>query len=357
MVKEAHNGKGGTEKRLREDFKGHSHMCALMAEERMWMVRAGREANYIDEFKSKKIIAIGWNEVGDLSNAKNAEEIKQRVRDVYPESKEGKINITASQIIRFRFDFKKGDQVVSYDPNERIYLVGEISSDYIYTDKSNGYQHIRNVNWIGRVNRDEISTPTKNTLGAISTIFEISGDAKSEVSLLLKGKKEEIKHVEPTEEEVKDVIGNAREFIKDKVLALDWDEMQDLVAGLLRSMGYKTIVSAKGPDRGKDIRASPDGLGLEEPRIIVEVKHQSGPMGSGEISKLVGVLGKGDKGLYVSTGGFSKEAKYTADNSDKPITLIDHDMLVDLIIQNYDNFDFESRALIPLTKIYWPTGV
>ncbi len=37
-------------------------------------------------------------------------------------------------------------------------------------------------------------------------------------------------------------------------------------------MGYKTTVSEVGPDRGKDIAASPDGLMLTEPRIIVEVK-------------------------------------------------------------------------------------
>jgi hypothetical protein len=39
-------------------------------------------------------------------------------------------------------------------------------------------------------------------------------------------------------------------------------------------MGYKTRVSPPGADRGVDIFASPDGLGLEEPRIFVEVKHR-----------------------------------------------------------------------------------
>ena len=47
--------------------------------------------------------------------------------------------------------------------------------------------------------------------------------------------------------------------------------MQELVAGILRAMGLKTKISNKGPDRGKDIIASPDGLGLENPRIFVEV--------------------------------------------------------------------------------------
>lgn len=58
-----------------------------------------------------------------------------------------------------------------------------------------------------------------------------------------------------------DVLDRAHEFIKDQVKALGWDDMQKLVEGILRAMGYKTVISAPGPDRGKDIVATPDGLG------------------------------------------------------------------------------------------------
>ena len=63
---------------------------------------------------------------------------------------------------------------------------------------------------------------------------------------------------------------------------------------------------------------------------------------------------RGRKGLYISTGGFSKEAKYEAERGTEQLTLIDIDKLVDLIIQNYDNFDVDTKLLIPLSKIYWP---
>ena len=151
------------------------------------------------------------------------------------------------------------------------------------------------------------------------------------------------------------MLSKAHEFIKDKILQLDWEEMQELVAGILRAMGYKTIVSSKGADRGKDIQASPDGLGLEEPRIKVEVKHRSGQMGSQEIRSFTGGLRGTDRGLYVSTGGFSKDAKYEAERSSIPMMAVDSDMLVQLIIQYYDHFDSETKTLLPLTKIYWPT--
>src|SRR5690606_9158878 len=100
-------------------------------------------------------------------------------------------------------------------------------------------------------------------------------------------------------------VSQAHELIKDKILALQPEEMEELAAAILRAMGYKTKVSPRGPDRGVDVIASPDGLGLTQPRIKVEVKHRSGPMGSQAIRSFVGVLRSGDTGLYVSTGGFS----------------------------------------------------
>ncbi|PAV05482.1 restriction endonuclease [Methanobacterium bryantii] len=321
------------------------------------MVRAGQNAFLIDDFKSKNIVAIGWDEIGDLSACKSHNAVKKLVNKKYPEFKEGKVNITASQINKFRFEFNKGEYVVSYNPEERIYLIGEISSDYIFKENSTRHNHIREVKWIGNVNRDDLSVSTRNTLGAISTIFEINGDASSEMISVINGKKVFRDEEEEDAEEgtlKEDMVLKSHEFIKDRVLSLDWDEMQELIAGILRSMGYKTMVSPRGPDRGRDVLASPDGLLLKEPRIAVEVKHRKGQMGAPEIRGFTGGLRPGDKGLYVSTGGFTREAKYEADRSNIPLTLIDSDLLVTLIIQYYDNFDSDTRTLIPLTKIYWP---
>ena len=329
----------------------------------MWMVRAGPDAFLIDRFKDENKVVIGW-EIGDLTNVKDPSEIKSRVRDKFPWMKDGQVNISASQINKFRFEFDKRDNVVSYDPQNRIYLVGEIVSDYIFddsffTENPLEYCDVRNVKWLGEVERDVLSTSTKNTLGSISTIFEVNSDAASEILNVLEGVKVSDEILEREDEELftlkEDILAKSQEFIKDKFSELDWEQLQELVAGLLRGIGYKTMVSPKGPDRGRDIMASPDGLGLSEPRIVVEVKHRNGQMGSSEIRRFTGGLRPGDKGLYVSTGGFSKEAKYEAERSNIPLTLVDADLLVSLVIQYYDKFDSEARALIPLTKIYWPT--
>ena len=138
------------------------------------MVRAGEGAFLIDRFKNENCVVIGW-EIGDLTNVKDLEEIKYRLKEKKPEMKDGQINISASQISKFRFDFNKNDHVISYDPQNRIYLIGQIISDYIYDDSfypENPLEYCdkREVKWLGEVERDILSTSTKNTLGAISTI-------------------------------------------------------------------------------------------------------------------------------------------------------------------------------------------
>lgn len=144
-------------------------------------------------------------------------------------------------------------------------------------------------------------------------------------------------------------------MIEDRIVRLGAYDMQELVAAILRAMGYRTRVSPPGPDRGVDVTASPDGLGLQEPRIKVEVKHRPGSaMGSVEIRSFLGSLRSGDRALYVSTGGFTKEARYEAERANHPITLIDLAELARLVTDNYEAFDTTGRALLPLRKIYRP---
>lgn len=135
---------------------------------------------------------------------------------------------------------------------------------------------------------------------------------------------------------------------------LDWEDMQELVAGVLRAMGYKTRISPSGSDRGKDIVASPDGLGFEDPRIVVEVKHRAAAMGSQEIRSFLGGRHDNDRGLYVSTGGFTKDARYEAERARIQVTLMDLDDLVRSIIEHYERMDIDTQRLVPLRKLYWP---
>ncbi len=79
-------------------------------------------------------------------------------------------------------------------------------------------------------------------------------------------------------------------------------------------------------------------------------------MGAPQIRAFVGGLRTGDNGLYVSTGGFTREAEFEAVRASVQITLLDLDDLASLVVEHYDNFDADGRALLPLMRIYWPAS-
>lgn len=160
----------------------------------MWMVRAGEGGFLIDRFRKENVVVIG-SEIGDLSNIKNIEEIKKLIRDRFPDKKDKQVNMTASQIGKFRFKLTKGDYVISYDPRQRVYLVGKIVSDYIFNtnffpENPLEYCDVRNIKWIGEVKRDNLSKSAKNSLGGISTLFSIKNEVSKEVLSSLKGREE-----------------------------------------------------------------------------------------------------------------------------------------------------------------------
>ena len=331
-----------------------------MANKPMWMVRAGRGAYAASDFREKNVVGIGWGGI-DWTQFKNRQAIFQKLEQQYPDLSPKQALAAASQIERFLRGLRLNDSILTYDPSTRTYLVGTIIGDsFFHSGEPADLPTRRQVKWTGEISRDSLSVSTRNSLGAISTLFRVSDDGSKEISALVTGKTVAAQttvqdEIAEEEDVLKDIQARSHEFIKDRLSKLDWEEMQRLIAGLLRAMGYKTRVSPQGPDRGKDIIASPDGFGFESPRIVVEVKHRRGTMKSQDIRSFVGGRHKDDKGLYVSTGGFTKDAQYEAERSSIPLTLMDLDDIAGAIIDHYEAMDSEIRVLLPLMRIYWPT--
>lgn len=148
---------------------------------------------------------------------------------------------------------------------------------------------------------------------------------------------------------------SASEGLRDYINTLNPYEFQDLVAALLRGMGYYTpFVADRGKDGGIDIIAYRDPLGTSSPRIKVQVKHrQNNPSSSDVVRQLMGLLQKdGDIGIFVSTGGFTPDAKTTARNSHAHVELIDIDRFIILWQEFYPKLSDEDKSLLPLRAVY-----
>jgi len=131
-------------------------------------------------------------------------------------------------------------------------------------------------------------------------------------------------------------------------------EFQDLVAALLRGMGYYTpFVAPKGKDGGVDVIAYRDPLGTESPRIRMQIKHREEKTDVKEVRQLIGILNEQDVGIFVSSNGFTSDAKIAARSSQKHIELIDLTRFIDLWKEFYKNLSEEDKNLLPLVPIYF----
>lgn len=132
-------------------------------------------------------------------------------------------------------------------------------------------------------------------------------------------------------------------------------EFQELVAALLRGMGYYTpFVAPQGKDGGVDVIAYRDPLGTVSPRIKVQIKHRDSSASVQEVRQLMGLLQKdGDVGIFVSSGGFTSDAKTTARSSHVHVELIDLDRFISLWQEFYVKLTDEDKSLLPLMPIFF----
>ena len=146
---------------------------------------------------------------------------------------------------------------------------------------------------------------------------------------------------------------DARDGIKRYIVSKSPYEFQDMVAALLRAMGYHTpFVAPKGKDGGIDIIAYLDPLGAQTPRIKVQVKHKpDATISASDIRALLGVLRAGDIALFVTSGTFSPDAKSTGTSSREFIRLIDGDEFIDMWLEFYDKMTDDDKNMLPLKRI------
>lgn len=335
----------------------------------LWLVRAGRGGVSAGRFLDGGFVEVGFGakKLGTSAKGLTREAIVEQLRKHMPGAKEGQILNAAGQLFRFHEEVAVGDDVITYDPERRTYLFGVIESPAQHVGESADGEatYRRKVKWTHRTDRDVLSVDTKNTLGSTLTLFKPNEDAATEIRerrVALDAAPPVSSAPEKVHEEENDLVRlgadmelRSREFVEDRIARLGPYEMQDLVAGVLRAMGYKTRVSPPGPDGGHDIFASPDGLGLQEPRIFVEVKHRVGTqIGSPEVRSFLGARRPGDRCLYVSTGGFTKDARSEAQRAAVPLTLVDLAQLRELVVDFYERLDPEAKQLVPLKRLYWP---
>jgi restriction system protein len=333
-----------------------------MAQEHIvWCIKAGSAGQGEPLCDKHSVVALGWKEIGDLSGLKTREDFKSRYAKVYPTEKAGAVPVQAGQLFRFVHEMKVGDAILLRRTHTREISLGWVKGEYEYNPNLDPtYPHLRKVQWVKNEPRTKFSQGALYEIGAIMAFFQVRNYA-DEFLAALEGKKIEL----PTDEEEEKVVGmladdierQSRDFVLKQLSAkLKGHGLAEFVGHLLTLMGYKVKVSPPGPDRGIDIVAHKDDLGVEPPTILVQVKSGDDEVKESDVQRLNGSLSEKSFGLVVGLGGFRKNARDFAFEK-RNLKLIDGDELVELIYKYYDQLDGKYKGILPLRRVFIPESL
>ncbi|NBB95965.1 MAG: hypothetical protein GVY16_09550 [Planctomycetes bacterium] len=113
-----------------------------------WKIVAGPQNSLIRDFEESSCVAVGWTQMGDLTDIEGPEELELHFDNIYPDFNAKRRGLQLAGIQKFRFGMSPGDRVISYNPNTRDYLWGTITGDYQYNSALvPEYNNVRLVDW------------------------------------------------------------------------------------------------------------------------------------------------------------------------------------------------------------------
>lgn len=110
-----------------------------------WLYSPGKNAEHWDEFYNNNIMAIGWDELGDLTRYNSRDEIYEALKQSYGGEGDKKNNVTANH--QFCHDIEIGDIIIIKQGRHNLLGYGEVSSDYYFDSKRAAFKSCRDVNW------------------------------------------------------------------------------------------------------------------------------------------------------------------------------------------------------------------
>uniref|UniRef100_UPI0025F0BB0C AAA family ATPase n=1 Tax=uncultured Treponema sp. TaxID=162155 RepID=UPI0025F0BB0C len=109
-----------------------------------WIYSPGENAFKWKEFHEKGIMALGWEELGDLKAYDSREEIKEKLQEQYTDSSCMNSSLATWQ---FANEMKVGDVIFVKKGMYKVIGRGVVTGDYEFDANRTDYNHIRKVNW------------------------------------------------------------------------------------------------------------------------------------------------------------------------------------------------------------------
>lgn len=151
-----------------------------------WTISLASKGSSIwDECYESGIIAIKWDELGDLTNYKTKFEISEKFKELFNLTNNPSNDVLA--VYQFCNEMKIGDYVFAKSGSDLILGYGEIISDYYFDKSRQEYKHVRKVKWVNRgewhVGENKVASKTltnvtsyEEFVGKLLSIIEADND-------------------------------------------------------------------------------------------------------------------------------------------------------------------------------------
>ena len=229
-----------------------------------WLYSPGEGAVIWDECYKKGIMAIGWDEIGDLSQYATKTEMKQAMKENI--DSERPYTMAAHATWQFANEMNIGDIVFAKKGRSTVIGRGVVMSEYEFDDSYDDNKNIRKVNW---THKGEWQHPGK---AAMKTLTDITSYTDYVEKLKALFESDEDEDVEA--EEVSFPSYSKAKFLDEVYMEGD---NYDTLVGLV--MNKRNVILQGAPGVGKTYaakRLAYSIMGVKDPKRVMMVQfHQS----------------------------------------------------------------------------------
>lgn len=338
---------------------------------KLYLARAGRNGEDEDLALENNLAIIDFRDIPSLDGLKDYDAVAKLVGDAIPDEKPRRRGNFAGQLWAFAVAMQEGDLVVLPRKLTSQIAIGRVIGPYRLRKVNAELRHTRPVEWLQTdIPRTTFDQDLLYSFGAFMTVCNISrNDAAKRVAAVLEGKADpgpsmsmptetKTKESPPTEDQaeaVPDLVQMAHDQIVARIQSrFPGHALTRLVDAVLQVEGWVTKVSPPGPDGGVDILAGRGSLGLDGPRLCVQVKSQQGPADVTVYRTLQGAMQtfNAEQGLLVCWGGFNRAVLQESKQGHFTVRLWNSSDLVGAIYRNYHRLPAEVQAELPLKQVW-----
>ncbi|WP_454966997.1 McrB family protein [Capnocytophaga leadbetteri] len=137
---------------------------------RYWLYSPGEQAVKWEEFYNEGIMAIGWDQLGDLENYTDRKSILEALISNYGGGEDQRNNVSAiDDFCNGENKINIGDIVIAKKGTKTLLGYGKVISDYYFDEERATYKHCREVKWLKKGVWDANNNLPTKTLTDVTT--------------------------------------------------------------------------------------------------------------------------------------------------------------------------------------------